>query len=37
MLSHAKKEKYKIMLANMGLDNLTNQQDNLIYENIYDP
>jgi hypothetical protein len=37
MLNHAKKAKYKIMLAKMALDNPTNQQDNLIYENICDP
>jgi hypothetical protein len=37
MLSHAKKAKYKTMLANMALDKLTNQQNNLIYENICNP
>jgi hypothetical protein len=37
MSSHAKKAKYKTLLAKMALDNLTNQQNNLIYENVYDP
>jgi hypothetical protein len=37
MFNRPKKAKYKTMLAKMALDNLTNQQNNLIYENICDP